>query len=325
MKILLLGANGQVGWELQRALAPLGRLEICDRLRADLDRPESLAALVERIQPQVIVNAAAYTAVDKAESDAARSRRVNAESVEVLADAARSCDAWLVHYSTDYVFDGCKAAAYTEDDPVGPLSVYGQTKLEGEQAIQASGCKHLILRTSWVYAARGSNFIKTMLRLAAEREELRVIADQIGAPTSAELIADVSALLLYRLRHDRALAEQATGVYHLTAAGETSWHGYARFVVAKAAALDMSLKRGPTTSMRSVPPITRCRPGARPTPGSIPANSDVPSICIFHSGNITSNACCTSSSPNHRAGSPVLPGHGPGTAEGACASYPLDT
>ncbi|MGV6474940.1 dTDP-4-dehydrorhamnose reductase [Azotobacter vinelandii] len=244
MKILLLGANGQVGWELQRALAPLGRLEICDRLRADLDRPESLAALVERIQPQVIVNAAAYTAVDKAESDAARSRRVNAESVEVLADAARSCDAWLVHYSTDYVFDGCKAAAYTEDDPVGPLSVYGQTKLEGEQAILASGCKHLILRTSWVYAARGSNFIKTMLRLAAEREELRVIADQIGAPTSAELIADVSALLLYRLRHDRALAEQATGIYHLTAAGETSWHGYARFVVAKAAALDMSLKAG---------------------------------------------------------------------------------
>ncbi|GAB3394589.1 SDR family oxidoreductase [Azotobacter armeniacus] len=245
MKILLLGANGQVGWELQRALVPLGPLHICDRNHADLDRPESLTALVEQIQPQVIVNAAAYTAVDRAESDEACSRRVNAESVGVLAGAAQKCGAWLVHYSTDYVFDGSKAIAYEEDDPVAPLSVYGQTKLEGEQAIQASGCKHLILRTSWVYAARGSNFVKTMLRLAAEREELRVIADQIGSPTSAELIADVTALMLQRFDHDRALAEKAAGTYHLVAAGETNWHGYARFVIARAAALGMPLKATP--------------------------------------------------------------------------------
>ncbi|WP_455230102.1 dTDP-4-dehydrorhamnose reductase [Geopseudomonas aromaticivorans] len=266
MKILLLGKNGQVGWELQRALAPLGQVHAYDRNHADLNQPASLASLVEHLQPQVIVNAAAYTAVDKAESDQAGARRVNAESVAVLAAAAQKCGAWLVHYSTDYVFDGRKTGAYKEDDATAPLSVYGQTKLEGEQAIQASGCKHLILRTSWVYAARGGNFAKTMLRLAAEREELRVVADQIGAPTSAELIADVTALMLQRLSHDQALADQASGIYHLVAAGETSWHGYAQFVIAKAAAFGMSLKTAPAKIL----PIST---GEYPVPARRPANS----------------------------------------------------
>lgn len=266
MKILLLGKNGQVGWELQRALAPLGQVHAYDRNHADLNQPASLVSLVEQLQPQVIVNAAAYTAVDKAESDQAGARRVNAESVAVLAAAAQKSGAWLVHYSTDYVFDGRKTGAYKEDDATAPLSVYGQTKLEGEQAIQASGCKHLILRTSWVYAARGGNFAKTMLRLAAEREELRVVADQIGAPTSAELIADVTALMLQRLSHDQALADQASGIYHLVAAGETSWHGYAQFVIAKAAAFGMPLKTAPAKIL----PIST---EEYPVPARRPANS----------------------------------------------------
>lgn len=241
-KILLLGANGQVGWELQRSLAPLGELIVCTRQQADFTRPQSLARLVEQARPQIIVNAAAYTAVDKAESDEATARQVNAESVGVLARAAAERGAWLVHYSTDYVFNGQGTSPYRENDPTGPLSAYGRTKLEGERAVQRSACRHLILRTSWVYAARGGNFAKTMLRLAAERDELKVVADQFGAPTSAELIADVTAQILRRLTHDQALAETASGVYHLVASGETSWHGYARFVIGRAAELGMPLK-----------------------------------------------------------------------------------
>ncbi|WP_421684427.1 dTDP-4-dehydrorhamnose reductase [Stutzerimonas urumqiensis] len=266
MNILLLGANGQVGWELQRALAPLGQLHICDRKRADLSQPESLVRLVNQVQPQVIVNAAAYTAVDKAETDAIMARRVNADSVAILAASARQHDAWLVHYSTDYVFDGSKQSAYVENDATAPLSVYGTTKLEGENQIRASGCKHLILRTSWVYAARGSNFAETMLRLAAEREELSVVADQVGAPTSAELIADVSALMLQRLAHDEALAAKASGTYHLVAQGETSWHGYAQFITAKAAGQGVLLKIDPS----AIRPI---RTEEYPMPAKRPANS----------------------------------------------------
>lgn len=266
MKILLLGANGQVGWELQRALAPLGQLVICDRHSANLENPQALIELVEREQPAVIVNAAAYTAVDKAESDVDRARKVNAESVAVLAAAAHKLDAWLVHYSTDYVFAGNKPGAYVEDDSTAPLSVYGQTKLEGEQAIRASGCRHLILRTSWVYAARGSNFAKTMLRLAADREELRVVADQIGAPTSAELIADVTALVLQRIASDTTLGKIASGTYHLVASGVTSWHGYAQFVIAEAARLGVPLRATP----ENVHPITTAQ---YPVPAQRPANS----------------------------------------------------
>lgn len=266
MKILLLGANGQVGWELQRSLASLGQLVVCTRQSADLDNPQSLTALVEREQPDVIINAAAYTAVDKAESDVEGARRVNAESVAVLAKAAQEQGAWLVHYSTDYVFAGDKLTAYVEDDQTGPLSVYGQTKLEGEAAIRASGCRHLILRTSWVYAARGGNFAKTMLRLAGERDGLRVVADQIGAPTSAELIADVTALMLQRIFTDAALAKNASGTYHLVASGATSWHGYAQFVIGEAARLGSQLRATPDR----VHPIAAAE---YPVPAKRPANS----------------------------------------------------
>ncbi|MCB2038840.1 MAG: dTDP-4-dehydrorhamnose reductase, partial [Ottowia sp.] len=205
MKILLLGKNGQVGWELQRSLAPLGELVALDRqgapgLVGDVSDLEGLAATVRALRPQLIVNAAAHTAVDKAESEPDLARRLNAEAPAVLAREAAACGALLVHYSTDYVFDGSGERPWREDDATGPLGVYGRTKLEGEQAIAASGCRHLILRTSWVYAARGGNFAKTMLRLARERERLTVIDDQWGAPTGAELIADVTAQAVAQLR-----------------------------------------------------------------------------------------------------------------------------
>ncbi len=231
MKILLLGASGQLGWELQRALAPLGELHCPGRAEgADLGDPDRLEALARALGPDAIVNAAAYTAVDKAESEPALAGLVNTESVARLARVAKAREALLLHYSTDYVFDGHGDRPRDETAATGPLSVYGRTKLEGEQAIQASGCRHLILRTSWVYAARGGNFAKTMLRLAAEREQLRVVDDQIGAPTGAELLADCSA---HALR--QCLREPASGgLYHLAAQGQTSWADYARFVIEEA-------------------------------------------------------------------------------------------
>jgi len=232
VKILLLGPNGQVGWELQRALAPLGPLTALGRTAADglcgdLAQAGALAESVRRLGPDVIVNAAAYTAVDRAESETEHADAVNAVAPGVLAELARELDAWLLHYSTDYVFDGSGTRPWREDDPAAPLNAYGRSKLAGEEAIRASGCRHLILRTSWVYAARGGNFARTMLRLAAERERLSVVDDQIGAPTGAELIADASAHAL------RAVIErpQLGGSYHLAAAGETSWCGYARHVI----------------------------------------------------------------------------------------------
>lgn len=265
-KILLLGANGQVGWELQRALAPLGQLKICDRKDADLSDLEGLAALVRRAGPDVIVNAGAYTAVDKAESDVANARRINAESVGVLAQVAREMSACLVHYSTDYVFDGRGETPFAEDTATGPLGVYGQTKLDGELAIRESGCYHLIFRTSWVYATRGANFAKTMLRLAKERDELRVIADQFGAPTSAELIADVTALVLQRLAHDSELRSRASGTYHLVASGETTWYHYAQFVISEAIRLGSELRSTP----ERIAPIDTSE---YPLPAKRPANS----------------------------------------------------
>lgn len=230
MRVLLLGANGQVGWELQRSLAPLGELIALDRKAlgaADFAQPDSLAALVDRVAPDVIVNAAAHTAVDKAESEPELASALNAAAPGVLARAAAARGALLVHYSTDYVFDGSGTHARTEDAPTGPLGVYGQTKLAGEQAIRESGARHLILRTSWVYGARGQNFPKTMLRLAQEREALRVIDDQVGAPTGADLLADVTAHALRAVQAQPTLA----GTYHLVASGETSWHGLARFAI----------------------------------------------------------------------------------------------
>lgn len=232
MKILLLGPDGQVGWELQRSLQPLGEVIALGRqqgeLCGDLARPDALATTVRALRPDVIVNAAAYTAVDKAENEPEVARAINAHGPAILAREAEALGAWLVHYSTDYVFDGSGRAAWREDSPTGPLSHYGLTKLEGEQAIRASGCKHLILRTSWVYAARGNNFGKTMLRLACERNKLSVIADQFGAPTGADLLADVSAHALRSAMNSPALGD----TYHVAAAGETSWHAYACHVIA---------------------------------------------------------------------------------------------
>jgi dTDP-4-dehydrorhamnose reductase len=242
MKLLLLGKSGQVGWELQRSLAPLGEVLALDSKSTDycgdLTDLAGLAATVRAFAPDVIVNAAAYTAVDKAESEPAQAQRVNAEAVAVLAHEAQQLGAWLVHYSTDYVFDGSGTQPWLETDAVAPLSVYGASKLAGEQAIQASGCNHLIFRTSWVYAARGNNFAKTMLRLAQERDSLNVIADQFGAPTSAELLADVTAHALRSALREPELG----GLYHLAASGETSWHSYARFVLKQAEAAGLSLK-----------------------------------------------------------------------------------
>ena len=228
MKLLLLGKNGQVGWELQRSLAPLGEVVALDfdspgPLMADFSQPEQLAATVRAVAPDIIVNAAAHTAVDRCETEPDLARAINAAGPAVLAREAAARGAWLVHYSTDYVFDGSGSTPWREDDATGPLNVYGQTKLEGEAAIRASGCKHLILRTSWVYSARGGNFAKTMLKLAQERESLKVIDDQIGAPTGADLLADVTAHALRAAIGNAGLG----GTYHAVASGETSWHGYA--------------------------------------------------------------------------------------------------
>jgi dTDP-4-dehydrorhamnose reductase len=269
MKILLLGRGGQVGWELQRSLSVLGEVVALDfdtahnpyGLCGDFTDLDGLARTVEQVQPDVIVNAAAHTAVDKAESEPELARTINALAPTVLAQAATKIGAWLVHYSTDYVFDGSGSAPWKETDATGPLSVYGQTKLEGEQAV-ASTPKHLILRTSWVYATRGGNFAKTMLRLASEREALTVINDQFGAPTSAELLADVTAHALRKLQDQPALA----GLYHCIASGETSWHGYAQFVLGQAQALGMPLKAGP----EQVAPTPT---SSYPTPAKRPLNS----------------------------------------------------
>ena len=262
MRILLLGSTGQVGWELQRSLAPVGDVTILPRGLADLENPQGLAASVRELRPDVIVNAAAHTAVDKAESEADRAHRINAEAPGMLADEAARIGALLVHYSTDYVFDGGGTRAWSEADATGPLSVYGRTKLEGEQRIQASGCRHLIFRTSWVYAARGGNFAKTMLRLARDRERLTVIDDQWGAPTGADLIADVTAHAIRDVEHHDA----AAGLYHLVAGGETTWHGYASHVIGQARLLQPD-------AMLAVNEIAAVPTSAFPTPARRPANS----------------------------------------------------
>ena len=233
MKILLLGGNGQVGRELRRSLAPLGEVIVATRDGvdadevADFDAPATLESLVTRLAPDVVVNAVAYTAVDRAETDAEAAFRANAEAPAALARACAAAGALLVHYSTDYVFDGTGTRPYREDDATAPLGVYGASKLAGEQAIRTSGARHAILRTAWVYAAHGKNFLLTMLRLGAERSELRVVADQIGAPTPAAWIADATAALL---RHGVA----ASGTWHLVAAGQTSWHGFAQAIFEEA-------------------------------------------------------------------------------------------
>ncbi len=266
MKILLLGKKGQVGWELQRSLASLGEVLALDRHSTpycgDLSQPERLAQTVLDWRPDVIVNAAAHTAVDKAESEPELARCLNATAPAALAQAAAQIGALLVHYSTDYVFNGQGDQPWQEGDATGPLSVYGQTKREGEQAIVASGCAHLIFRTSWVYAARGGNFAKTMLRLAAERERLTVIDDQFGAPTGADLIADVTAHAIRASLQQPALG----GLYHLVASGQTTWHGYASHVIAQARLLQPSL----ALKVSEIAPVPT---SAFPTPAQRPLNS----------------------------------------------------
>ncbi|MFJ5285022.1 dTDP-4-dehydrorhamnose reductase [Pseudomonas sp. NPDC088429] len=265
MKILLLGKNGQVGWELQRSLASLGELIALDRnsdagLCGELSDLERLRATIRKVEPDFIVNAAAYTAVDKAESERATASRINGEACQVMAQEAAASGAWLVHYSTDYVFSGRGSESWREADAVAPVNHYGASKLAGEQAIIASGCKHLIFRTSWVYGARGNNFAKTMLRLAKDRETLNVIADQIGAPTGADLIADVTALAIRQVQ----LRPELSGLYHLAAAGEVSWHGYASHVISFALANEESL------AVSQINPIDTT---AYPTPALRPLNS----------------------------------------------------
>jgi dTDP-4-dehydrorhamnose reductase len=266
MKILLLGCDGQVGWELQRSLQPLGEVVALDfqsrDLSADFSRPDSLAATVAAVRPGLIVNAAAHTAVDKAESEPELAQAINADAPGVLARAAAASGAWLVHYSTDYVFDGSGDQARGEEAPTGPLSVYGRTKLDGERQIRASGCRHLILRTSWVYAARGGNFAKTMLRLAGAKTELSVIDDQFGAPTGADLLADLTALTV----RAAAARPELAGTYHAVAAGATNWHGYARLVIETARERGVPLTL-PTDALRAIPT------SAYPTPAARPLNS----------------------------------------------------
>ena len=268
MKILLFGKGGQVGWELQRSLAPLGELVALEfdstDYCGDFTNLAGLAETVRKVRPDVIVNAAAHTAVDKAESEPELVRTINALAPGVLADEAERLGAWLIHYSTDYVFNGSGTTPWKETDATGPLGVYGQTKLEGEQAV-ARCSRHLIFRTSWVFAARGANFAKTMLRLAKERDQLKVIADQIGAPTGAELLADVTAHAI-RTVQTRPDGQMLAGLYHLVAAGETSWHGYAQLVIEEASVLGETLKVSPDRIL----PITTAD---FPTPAKRPANS----------------------------------------------------
>lgn len=272
MKILLTGKDGQVGFELQRALAPLGEIVAADHAACDLADADSIRRLVSAAKPDIIVNPAAYTAVDKAESEPALAQAINGVAPGIFgAEAARS-GALVVHYSTDYVFDGDKDGWYTEDDAPNPQSVYGRTKLAGEQALAASGARHLIFRTSWVFGAHGSNFAKTMLRLAAERRSLKVVADQFGAPTSAALIADVTAQVLGQYIQSRrpASAEFSYGLYHLAAAGRTSWHSYARTVVQAAQAAAHSTNKPLKLGPDDVQAITTAE---YPLPAPRPANS----------------------------------------------------
>jgi dTDP-4-dehydrorhamnose reductase len=263
LKILLLGKNGQVGHELCRTLPALGSVAGLDYPEIDFERPADLAALVHREAPDVVVNAAAYTAVDRAEAEPDRARLVNADAVAALAAAAAGRGALFVHYSTDYIFDGTKAGPYLETDAPAPLGVYGATKLAGEQAA-ATASRHYVLRTSWVHGAHGANFVRTILRLAREREELRVVDDQIGVPTSAALLADVTAALIGRATHPGAAP--AAGVYHVVPRGHTTWHGFARFILERARDRGLPLRVQPE-AVQAIPS------SAYPTPARRPQNS----------------------------------------------------
>jgi dTDP-4-dehydrorhamnose reductase len=265
VKVLLLGAGGQVGRELMRALAPIAKVTALRRTEADFSDPSALAARLAGIPADFIINAAAWTAVDRAEAEPALAHMVNAEAVAVLAERARETGAWLLHYSTDYVFDGHANEAYREDDPPNPLGAYGRSKRAGEEALAASGCRYLCLRTSWIYAAHGNNFLRSMLRIARTRDALRVVDDQFGAPTGADLVADVTAHLLVTLRRLGLSGEKLAGLYHLTAGGSTSWFDYACFLLAEAESAGMLLR----VPAAAVEPITTAEyAAAAPRPAS---------------------------------------------------------
>lgn len=281
MKILILGKNGQVGWELQRALAPLGEVIALDRsgydaksiLCGDLSNLEDLHQTIAGLQPDVIVNAAAYTAVDRAESEPELARLINAQAPKLLAKEAKKIGALLIHYSTDYVFNGEDEVPWREVDQPAPINQYGQSKLEGEQAIQRSGCKYLIFRTSWVYAAKGNNFAKTMLRLASERQSLSVINDQVGAPTGAALIADCTAHAVHQsIRNSNLL-----GLYHLTASGQTTWYEYAKLVIEHAQSMGIKL---------AVEEVVAITTADYPTPATRPHNSRLDTTKFCNSFNL---------------------------------------
>ena len=280
MKILLFGKGGQVGWELQRSLSLMGELVSLDtddqKLCGDFTQPEDIIQTIHSVSPDVIVNAAAYTAVDKAENESALAHTINTQAPKILAQESLKIGAWLVHYSTDYVFDGNGTKPWKETDPTTPINTYGSTKLEGEKAVINSGCKHLIFRTSWVYSARGENFIKTMIRLAQSRDHLSVIDDQFGAPTGAELLADVTAhSICTALRQP-----QVSGLYHLAAKGETSWYGYANFVLDKVRQSGIKLQ----VQAENIQPVTT---DAFPQAARRPGNSRLNTRKIEHTFDLT--------------------------------------
>lgn len=267
MRILITGKNGQVGWELQRTLRPLGEVIVLDRQQMDLASPDAIRDNIRKIKPRIIVNAAAYTAVDRAESEPELAMAINGTAPGIIAEEARRLGALIIHYSTDYVFDGFKDGSYSEEDPTNPLSAYGRSKLMGEQAIQSAGVPHYIFRTSWVYSARGNNFVRTILRLARERDELKIVNDQVGAPTSASTIAEITAQVLAQaitaqgFRMDPLL--EKSGLYHLTAAGAVSWFGFAEAILTEAGTV-LGIK---------VPPLIPISTSDYPLPAQRPANS----------------------------------------------------
>lgn len=262
MRILVTGTSGQVGWELRRSLSSLGEVITPGRAELDLASPQTIAPYLQKVRPQIVVNPAAYTAVDKAESEPLLAAAINGESVAALAAGCVRLDALLFHYSTDYVFDGSKSSAYAVDDLTAPVSVYGRSKLQGEGAILASGCRHVIARTSWVYSPRGKNFMLTMLKLARERDSLKVVGDQFGAPTSSRLIADVTAQVLARIAPG---AKPAAALVHLTGAGRTSWHGFASRIVEWGAELGLC----------KPVPVQAITTADYPTPAKRPVNSSL--------------------------------------------------
>lgn len=275
LRILITGATGQIGWQLQRTLAPLGDVSACTRSELDFTRPDAAATYIRDRKPDIVVNAAAYTAVDRAESEPALAHKINAETPGRIAEELARTRGLLIQYSTDYVFDGRKTGPYDEEDPTGPLNVYGQSKLAGEQALAATGCPHIILRTTWVYDIRGKNFLRTVLRLAREREELTMVADQHGAPTWARSIAEATAQIVARCAQKRDLSGWGySGVFHLTSAGETTWAGFTQQILEEYEALaewpaDTGEWGSPLVAKRVVPVTT----DKFPTPARRPANS----------------------------------------------------